>query len=346
MYTILRSLLFRLPPETAHQFSLSALRAVHSCGLTAFRSRATAPMPKTVMGVTFPNPVGLAAGMDKDGRYLDALGALGFGFIEVGTVTPRPQSGNPRPRLFRIPGEEAIINRMGFNNEGVEALVERLKVRRYPGRVGVNIGKNRDTPLEDASADYRVCLRKVYAYADYIAINISSPNTPGLRDLQEKDRLRILLDEIREEQQLRFREYGRYVPIAVKISPDLEDSDIEALSPVFVEAGVDGIIATNTTLSRPADLRATHRNEEGGLSGAPLRERSTQVIRRLHSALGGRVPLIGVGGIMSEEDTREKIDAGADLVQLYTGFVYRGPGLIRDAVHAFAPNEDLPDDNR
>lgn len=338
MYRLVQSLLFRLEAESAHRFSLRALNALHRGRLTGLISSAPKSVPKTVMGLTFPNPVGLAAGMDKDGRYLDALGALGFGFVEVGTVTPRPQRGNPRPRVFRIPEAEAIINRMGFNNAGVDALVARLQKRTYRGRVGVNIGKNADIPLAEAVNDYRFCMQKVYPWADYIAVNISSPNTPGLRDLQERDLLHNLLDGLKSEQERLWGQWGRYVPFAIKIAPDLTDAEIETLASTLVEFRVDGVIATNTTLARSGVANLNHAEEAGGLSGAPLRETSVHVIRVLSRVLNGRIPIIGVGGILSAADAGEKIRAGADLIQLYTGFVYRGPDLIREAVSAFKPS--------
>ena len=333
MYAAARALLFALPPETAHDLTLAGLRVASQLRLL----RAPAALPGTsveVMGLTFPNRVGLAAGLDKDGVCLNAWGALGFGFVEVGTVTPRPQPGNPKPRLFRLPQAEAIINRMGFNNDGVDALAERLRHHRFPGRIGVNIGKNADTPLEQALSDYQTGMRAVYALADYIAVNISSPNTPGLRSLQGADHLSPLLDGLCAERQALREQHGRYVPLAVKLAPDLSEAEIEACAKTIAATDLDAVIATNTTLDRTAVNRLRYAEEAGGLSGAPLREKSTEFIRHLRSALPDRVSLIGVGGISSAEDAKERIGAGANLVQVYTGLIYRGPSLIRDLVGA------------
>jgi dihydroorotate dehydrogenase len=328
LYRAARPLLFRLAPERAHEFTLDALEALHRLGLAGMVAGTVAASPCRVMGLEFPNRVGLAAGLDKNAAHIDALAALGFGFIEVGTVTPRPQPGNPRPRLFRLPGVRAIINRMGFNNDGVEKLVANAARARYRGILGINIGKNFDTPIERAADDYLYCLRKVYALASYVTVNISSPNTANLRKLQQGAELDRLLEALMAERARLTAERGRRVPIAVKIAPDIPDDELGRTGRRLADHGVDAVIATNTTLSRAGVEGLTHASEAGGLSGAPLKERSTEVVRLLAAALGGRMPIIGVGGILSGADAREKIDAGASLVQLYSGVIYRGPGLI------------------
>lgn len=333
MYAILRRLLFCLPTETSHQLALPATDLLARLRLSGLVRR-PAPLPVSVMGLDFPNPVGLAAGLDKDARHIRGLAALGFGFIEVGTVTPRPQPGNPSPRLFRLPEAKAIINRMGFNNLGVDQLVEQVKQAHFDGVLGINIGKNKDTPAEQAVDDYLHCMRKVYPYASYITVNLSSPNTPGLRDLQFGEPLRALLSQLKQAQGDLNKQYGRYVPLAVKIAPDMADADIADVARVFVEQGIDGVIATNTTIERDAVRHLKHGTEAGGLSGEPVRDKSTAVIRELARHLEGKIPIIGVGGIMRGADAAEKIAAGASLVQLYTGFIYAGPGLIADAVEA------------
>jgi dihydroorotate dehydrogenase len=335
MYELARPLLFRLDGETAHDVALRALDAAHALHLT----RRSQPLPGRrvhCMGLDFPNPVGLAAGLDKNGAHIDALASFGFGFIEVGTVTPRPQPGNPRPRLFRIPEAQAVINRMGFNNDGVDALIANVRRARYRGILGINIGKNFDTPIERAEDDYLTCLRKVYAYAHYVTVNISSPNTKNLRDLQAGEALDRLLGALMTERQTLAREHGRKVPIAVKIAPDLEAEAVDAAADAFVRHGVDAVIATNTTLAREGVEGLRHAEETGGLSGAPVRARSTAVLRRINTRLAGLIPTIGVGGILSGADAREKIEAGATLVQLYTGLVYRGSTLVEEAVEALA----------
>ncbi|MEE4378084.1 MAG: quinone-dependent dihydroorotate dehydrogenase [Candidatus Competibacteraceae bacterium] len=335
LYDLVRNLLFRLDPETAHDWTLTALR--WGCrGLIARWLTAQVPAaPCTVMGIEFPNPVGLSAGLDKNADYLDALGALGFGFIEVGTVTPRSQPGNPSPRLFRLPQAQALINRMGFNNRGVDHLIEQLQRSRFRGVVGVNIGKNFDTPLKQALDDYRWCLRKVYPHAHYVAVNISSPNTPGLRELQQGEYLDPLLAGLKAEQAALTKRWGRYVPLAVKIAPDLDDAALSTLVRVLLRHNVDAIIATNTTASRQGVENLPNAGEQGGLSGRPLREPATQIVRRLHELVQNRLPIIAVGGILTGADVREKQAAGASLVQLYTGLIYRGPALIREAVSAW-----------
>ncbi|MBI2312247.1 MAG: quinone-dependent dihydroorotate dehydrogenase [Betaproteobacteria bacterium] len=334
LYPTLRALLFSLDPETAHRFTLDSLSALRALGLTRSGPLPSRPVP--VMGLAFPNPVGLAAGLDKNGEYVDALAALGFGFLEIGTVTPRPQPGNPKPRLFRIPEAGAIINRMGFNNDGVDRLVENVQRARYRGVLGINIGKNFDTPIERATDDYLACLRKVYAQASYVTVNISSPNTTDLRQLQEAGELDRLLGALKKEQALLAQQHGRSVPLALKIAPDLEPEQIGAIAGLLRSHRVDAVIATNTTVSRQGVEGLPQAGEAGGLSGAPLRARATEVVKRLSRALAGEVPVIGVGGIMAPDDATEKIEAGASLVQIYTGLIYAGPALVRETVAALA----------
>lgn len=334
MYGLLRNILFRLPPEQAHNFTLSSLDIAQKLGILNAFTRTPAPCPVNVMGLEFPNPVGLAAGLDKNADHIDSLGALGFGFIEVGTVTPLAQAGNPAPRMFRLPEHQAIINRMGFNNEGLDHLIANVRNRRYRGVLGINVGKNKDTPNEQSEQDYRKGIAAVYSYADYITVNVSSPNTPGLRDLQFGDSLKQLLNAIKEEQLACRQAHGRYVPVAVKIAPDMDEQGIRFVAGALLEAGLDGVIATNTTISREAVKGHRHEQEAGGLSGAPVREASLKVIQCLNAELGEKMPIIGVGGITDGESAAEKIRAGAKLVQLYTGFIYRGPALINEAVEA------------
>ncbi|WP_421862888.1 quinone-dependent dihydroorotate dehydrogenase [Marinobacter adhaerens] len=334
MYGVIRNLLFRLPAEQAHNVALNGLDLAHRLGVLSAFSPKIDSLPVNVMGLDFPNPVGLAAGLDKNADHLDALGALGFGFIEVGTVTPLAQPGNPKPRMFRLPEHQAIINRMGFNNEGLDHLLARVDQRRYKGVLGINVGKNKDTPNDQSESDYRKGISAVYSRADYITVNVSSPNTPGLRDLQFGDSLKGLLEAIKDEQLQCEKEHGRYVPVAVKIAPDMDDDGIRFVASALRETGLDGVIATNTTISRDAVAGHTHADEAGGLSGAPVRESSLRVIRGLYAELGESLPIIGVGGIMDGESAAEKIRAGAKLVQIYTGFIYRGPALIREAVEA------------
>lgn len=334
MYGLIRNLLFRLPPEQAHNLALNGLDAINRIGLLNVLSPRIDALPVNVMGLDFPNPVGLAAGLDKNADHLDALGALGFGFIEVGTVTPLAQPGNPKPRMFRLPEHQAIINRMGFNNEGLQHLLDRVDQRRYQGVLGINVGKNKDTPNDESELDYRKGIRSVYTRADYITVNVSSPNTPGLRDLQFGDSLKQLLASIKDEQLKCQSQLGRYVPIAVKIAPDMDDNGIRFVASAMKETGLDGVIATNTTISRDAVAGHAHAGEAGGLSGAPVRAASLRVIEGLYAELGESLPIIGVGGITDGESAAEKIRAGAKLVQIYTGFIYRGPELIREAVEA------------
>jgi dihydroorotate dehydrogenase len=330
MYGVLRPLLFRLDPEGAHHLTLDSLKVAHKLGLARLLPAPPACHPRHVMGMEFPNPVGLAAGMDKNGAYIDALASLGFGFIEVGTVTPRSQPGNPKPRLFRIPQARGIINRFGFNNDGVDALVENVSKSRYRGILGINIGKNFDTPIENATEDYLICLRKVYAHASYVAVNISSPNTKNLRQLQDKEALEGLLAALKQEQARLADSHGKYVPIALKISPDLQPEQIVEIADLLIKYKIDAVIATNTTLSREGVKGLPNAEEAGGLSGAPVRLKSTAVIKQLSLALDREIPIIGVGGILDGLDAEEKVKAGASLVQVYSGLVYRGPALVRE----------------
>jgi dihydroorotate dehydrogenase len=331
LYSLTRPLLFALDPETAHNLTLPALKHASALGLTRLVKK-PAPDPRTVMGITFPNPVGLAAGLDKDGAYIDALAGLGFGSIEVGTVTPRPQAGNPKPRIFRLPQANAIINRMGFNNGGVDAFVANVRASKFyqdrEGVLGLNIGKNADTPIERAADDYLHCLRKVYQYASYVTVNISSPNTKNLRQLQGASELDALLSQLKGEQEKLAGQHQRYVPLVLKIAPDIDGEQVKNIADSLVRHKIDGVIATNTTLSRAAVEGMPHGAEAGGLSGAPVFELSNTVIRLLKAELGDAVPIIGVGGIMCGLDARAKIDAGASLVQLYSGLIYAGPSLI------------------
>lgn len=334
LYLPLRALLFQFDPETAHDWTLCLLRSIPIAPLGGILAACVPAAPRRVMGIDFPNPVGLAAGLDKDGECIKAWEALGFGFVEIGTVTPCPQPGNPKPRMFRLPKAQALINRMGFNNKGVDYLIEQVRRSGFKGVLGINIGKNADTPAERAVEDYLTGLRKVYPWARYVAVNISSPNTPGLRDLQYGAALDRLLGALKDEQRRLADEQGRYVPLAVKIAPDIADADLPTVGRALVRHAIDAVIATNTTFSRAGVEGLPHADEAGGLSGAPLWDRSTAVVRQLTDILGGALPIIAVGGISSGADAAAKIAAGASLVQLYTGFIYRGPELIREAVTA------------
>ena len=331
-YSLFRNLLFLLDPETSHNLSLAGISLAERLKVIPALLPKVPAKPVTVMGLKFPNPVGLAAGLDKNGDHIDGLGALGFGFIEIGTATPRAQPGNPQPRLFRIPKRQAIINRMGFNNKGVNYLSAQAARRRYSGILGINIGKNFDTPVENALSDYLIGMRKVYSHADYITVNISSPNTPGLRDLQFGDSLKQLLSGLKEEQRKLADDYQCYKPLAVKIAPDMDENECATVASALLEFEMDAVIATNTTLSREGVEGLEHAQEQGGLSGAPLTDRSTQVIRQLCAELRGDIPIIAAGGIMDAESAQAKLDAGARLLQIYTGFIYSGPKLIRDIV--------------
>ena len=325
LYRLARPILFQLDAERAHRGALRLLDVACQFGVAS----AMVHSPRRVMGLDFPNPVGLAAGLDKNGEHIDSLAALGFGFIEVGTVTPRPQPGNPAPRLFRIPEARAIVNRMGFNNDGVERLVANVARARYRGILGINIGKNFDTPIERASEDYLYCLRKVRGAASYVAVNISSPNTANLRQLQQSEQLDRLLHTLTNENRKLEARDGKLVPLAVKIAPDLNAEEIGQMAASFERHGVDAVIATNTTISRAGVEGLANGDQAGGLSGAPLKVRSTAVLRELSRSLGERIPIIGVGGVFSSIDARDKLDAGASLVQIYSGLIYEGPGLVR-----------------
>lgn len=331
LYSLARPLLFTLAPERAHELTLSMLDKAHKFGLM---HQKVAHKPVTCMGIEFPNPVGLAAGLDKNGAHIDALAALGFGFIEIGTITPRPQEGNPLPRLFRIPEAKAIINRMGFNNDGVDKLIENVKASKFRGILGINIGKNADTPVEDAVSDYLICLEKVYNYASYITVNISSPNTKNLRSLQSGDALTELLQTLKDRQLELAEQYNHYVPLALKVAPDLEPEDIRFISMQLIKFKIDGLIVTNTTLGREGVENLANGNEAGGLSGAPVFEKSTKCLSQFAEILAGKVPLIGVGGIVSGEQAVAKQQAGASLVQVYSGLIYTGPTLVKDCIDA------------
>lgn len=334
MYSLVRPLLFALEPETAHHVTLASARALARLGLAPRASPAPASCERVVAGLRFPNPVGLAAGLDKNGDCIDALAGLGFGSLEVGTVTPRPQPGNPCPRLFRIPEARAIINRLGFNSEGVDRLVENVKRARWRGVLGINVGKNADTPLERAADDYLECLRKVYAHASYVTVNISSPNTRDLRRLQHEGQLDALIGALKSEQSRLADAHGRHVPLAVKIAPDVDSAQIADIAATLRRHRIEMAIATNTTTGREGVEGLPHAAEAGGLSGAPVLHRSTEVLRELVKALAGEVPVIGVGGIQNGADARAKVAAGASLVQVYTGLIYRGPALVGECVAA------------
>ena len=337
LYTLARPALFSLDAESAHNLTLPLLRRLDALGLTGAFKKPDAD-PRTVMGITFPNPVGLAAGLDKDGAYIDGLAALGFGSIEIGTVTPRGQGGNPKPRIFRLPRARGIINRMGFNNGGVDAFVANVQASRFyqdkQGVLGLNIGKNADTPIERAADDYLECLRKVYPYASYVTVNISSPNTQNLRQLQGASELDSLLSQLKDAQQRLADQHGRYVPLALKIAPDIDSDQIQDIAGALLRHKIDGVIATNTTLNRRGVEGMKHALEAGGLSGEPVFELSNIVIRALKKALGDDLPIIGVGGILRGQDARAKIAAGAQLVQLYSGLIYAGPALVRECANA------------
>lgn len=339
LYSLLRPALFQFSPETAHHLTLRGLQAAYAAGLSSWLAPRIPDSPRTVMGINFPNPVGLAAGLDKNGECINGLSALGFGHIEIGTITPRPQAGNPKPRLFRLPQARAIINRMGFNNEGVDALIANVQQANHPGILGINIGKNATTPIEQAADDYLICMRKVYPYASYISVNISSPNTKNLRQLQDQSALGALLTQLKTQQAKLADTHGKYVPIALKIAPDMEGEQVAQIAQLLMQHGIDGVIATNTTVSRTAVENLPHGDEAGGLSGAPVRDKSNAVIQRLACELQGALPIIGVGGILSGADAAEKIAAGATLVQLYSGLIYRGPTLISECCEAIFQSE-------
>lgn len=336
-YSFLRPWLFCLDPEKAHNLTLSNLDRAERWGL--LQRFITKPLadPQKLCGIQFPNPVGLAAGLDKDGKHIDSLAALGFGFLEIGTVTPRAQAGNPKPRMFRLPEAEGIINRMGFNNDGVEACVARVRKSKFwqdGGIVGLNIGKNASTPIDQASQDYMIAMSAVYEIASYITVNISSPNTQHLRSLQSEEMLRSLLHDLSEERKKLSDQYNVYKPLFLKIAPDLDQEDIYLIADLLLEFRIDAVIATNTTISREAVKGMTNSEEAGGLSGAPVRAASSLVIKTLKARLGDTLPIIGVGGILSGADAREKVMAGASLIQLYSGLIYRGPELVNECAKA------------
>ena len=333
LYPLVKPILFQFDAECVHDLTLKGLKLSEKIGLlksgqqSNFRSR-------EVMGLSFPNPIGLAAGLDKNGAVIDGMAALGFGFIEIGTVTPRAQTGNPKPRLFRLPKARGIINRFGFNNLGVDQLIDNVKAAKYSGILGINIGKNFDTPNELAVNDYLICMEKVYAYASYITVNISSPNTKNLRDLQEKGALSSLLSQLKQSQNRLANQHQKYVPLALKIAPDLTYAQIKEIAYLLIEHEIDAVIATNTTLAREQVNGLQYAEETGGLSGAPVRDQSTYVIQQLSNNLQGALPIIGVGGICSGADAKEKIEAGASLVQIYSGLIYEGPALINEICEA------------
>lgn len=330
IYKQLSPLLFQFDAETIHDLTLKTLKYAQKAGALALYPMPPACVSRSVMGLTFPNPVGLAAGLDKNGAVIDGMAALGFGFIEIGTITPRAQPGNAKPRLFRVTEAQGIVNRFGFNNLGVDNLIENVKAAKYDGILGINIGKNFDTPNENAVDDYLICMQKVYAHASYITVNISSPNTKNLRDLQEKTALSQLLATLKIEQTKLAQQHGKYVPIALKIAPDLTESQVQEIADLLMQHKIDGVIATNTTLSRDSVAGLKNASETGGLSGAPVRDKSTVVIQQLSKQLQGALPIIGVGGILSGSDAVEKIAAGASLVQVYSGLIYQGPKLVHD----------------
>jgi dihydroorotate dehydrogenase len=336
MYGLAKPFLFAIDAERAHDIGLKAMAAAYRTGLNPLLADRHQPLPTRVFDIDFANPVGLAAGLDKNGAYIDALAALGFGFLEIGTTTPRAQAGNPKPRMFRLPEHEAVINRLGFNNQGVAALVKNVERARYRGVLGINIGKNKDTPNERAVDDYLYCLERVYPLASYVTVNISSPNTQGLRDLQEEDTLKRFIGTLRERQESLAAQHGQRKPMLLKIAPDLSEAEMDAIADVLIAAKVDGAICTNTTIARDAVQGATHAQETGGLSGRPLFEKSTAVLAGMSRRLGERVRLIGVGGIVEGAHAAAKMDAGASLVQFYTGMVYRGPALVAECVGAIA----------
>ena len=336
LYTLLRKILFLFDPERAHALSLVSLNVLSKTGLIRLFAEKRIDLPVTVMGIEFSNPVGLAAGLDKNGDYIDALADCGFGFVEIGTVTPEPQPGNPRPRLFRLVEDRAIINRMGFNNKGVDHLISQVKKCRRKCVIGINIGKNKNTPLDKAVDDYRHAFIQSYPHADYVTVNISSPNTPGLRELQHGKELDNLLRILKREQKILHSESERYVPLVVKIAPDLEDAEVAALSATFIKHDIDGVIATNTTNDKSGLIDNVLFGETGGLSGQPLTKKSDHILRTFSERLNKKIPIIAAGGIMSPDDAKRKIELGASLVQVYTGFIYSGPSLISACVKAIS----------
>lgn len=338
LYPVLKPLLFSLSPETAHNFTLKSLDLAKTLGIIR-TPKIDGPAVVEIMGLSFPSVVGLAAGLDKNGEHIDSLSALGFGFIEIGTITPRAQPGNPKPRMFRLPEAEAIINRMGFNNLGVDYLLDQVKQAKFKGILGINIGKNADTPIENAVDDYLIGLEKVYAYASYVTVNISSPNTANLRNLQDKDQLGGLLAALKAKQETLHQQHDRYVPLVLKIAPDMDEAAIQVVAETLITHKIDGVIATNTTISKTAVEGLEHGAEQGGLSGRPLTEQATKVVKQLYKYLGENIPIIAAGGIMSADDAQAKLDAGAKLVQVYSGLIYRGPQLVLDITKSCHPNK-------
>lgn len=334
IYSLIRPLLFKLDPEVAHKVTLNTLKY-----FAPFIPTPHIDYPQNIMNLSFPNPIGLAAGLDKNGAYIEPLRRLGFGFIEIGTVTPKPQSGHTKPRVFRLPPQSALINRMGFPNIGAKEVLKNIKNSHKDGILGINIGKNADTLLENAADDYCLNIKKFYDQADYITINISSPNTEGLRSLQNEGYLKSLLETLKNQQSLLAKQHNKYVPLVIKIAPDLEEDEIEFMGKQFLSFEIDGVIATNTTISRKGVEHTAHATEKGGLSGAPLTQQSTQVLQQLYAIFGEKIPLIASGGIMTAEDAIEKLNAGAKLIQLYTGLIYQGPQLIRDIMSAIQKQE-------
>ncbi len=336
-YFLPKSVLFNMDPEAAHELTMAGLARFQNTPLACIWGESRVDDPVEIAGLRFPNRVGMAAGLDKNGRVIDGLGAMGFGFVEVGTVTPKGQPGNPKPRMFRLPQARALINRLGFNNEGLDSFLRNVKQARFRGTggiLGLNIGKNAATPIENAVDDYLICLDGVFPHADYVTVNISSPNTKNLRALQSDEALDALLGQLQERRQALIQRHGRTVPMFVKIAPDLDETQVGVIAATLQKNGIDGVIATNTTISREAVKGLNHAEETGGLSGAPVLEASNQVIRQLRAALGPRYPIIGVGGVMSAADARSKRDAGADLVQIYTGLIYEGPALVKACAEA------------
>jgi len=336
LYPIVRPALFSLDPEVAHYTTLKLLKFAQQTGLSSLYKASVANNPVSVMGLEFKNSVGLAAGLDKNGDYIDALSELGFGFLEIGTVTPKPQPGNPKPRMFRLPEHKAIINRMGFNNLGVDHLIQQVNKAEYNGIVGINIGKNFDTPIKNATEDYLIGLRKSYTLASYVTLNISSPNTKNLRQLQQGEEIKQLLSALKEEQLKLHEVHKKYTPLVVKIAPDLDDDEIKHIAKLVLNFNIDGVIATNTTISREAVKNHLHAKEIGGLSGLPVKEKSTYVVAGLASEFNGKIPIIAAGGIFSGKDAQDKLDAGASLVQIYSGLIYQGPQLIKDILRSIA----------
>ncbi|MEM9101805.1 MAG: quinone-dependent dihydroorotate dehydrogenase [Pseudomonadota bacterium] len=339
LYPYLRNALFLLDAERSHKLGLGGLKCIQNTPFLNLVSQQLPSVPRKVMGIDFPNPIGLAAGLDKNGECINAFSAMGFGFVEVGTVTPHPQPGNPLPRMFRLADHHAVINRMGFNNDGVDKLIKNIESAKFEGILGINIGKNFDTPVEEAARDYRIGMQRVYPFASYIVINISSPNTPNLRQLQFGEALHELLEMIKNEQEKLATQHGRRVPVAIKIAPDLSSGEIEQLAEAFSQANIDGVIATNTTNDRNAIKGHKHETQSGGLSGLPLLSKSNEIIRRLRHSLDGSIPIIGVGGVTCAHHVEEKIEAGADLVQIYTGLIYAGPTLIKESVLKLAEHQ-------